>query len=267
MEWCARARAFGDFGERRMVDVNLNEQWALLEMGARRPPSATRHRQPLGGDFELNAHAATSMMSARFRGGAWEETAEQLDELVRKLLGKGAVKAALMAVPMLTRALGRLGRTQKQFEVFERARTYLTPSAHGEALALDSEFAVALAASGRFQEASEALGRLDVVRDGADWRGREALVLLASSLVAAGAADPAASMLFERARSTFQQYRLPWYEAEGLEDWAGAMLESGQQDAAREAAAEALAIYGSVGAPARWLQRAEALQQRVTAAK
>jgi tetratricopeptide (TPR) repeat protein len=97
---------------------------------------------------------------------------------------------------------------------------------------------------------------LELVGGGEDWRARAGHVALAEAIVLAfedrlDEADAA----FDRARASFQRYRLPLDEADLLHCWGRALARAGAGPAAAEKLDAALAILRRHGAGSPWIER------------
>ncbi len=94
-----------------------------------------------------------------------------------------------------------------------------------------------------------------ILAGGEDWRGAAGRVALseAATLVANGLVDEAGDR-FGAAIATFQEFSLPWDEAEAWHRWGRARLDAGDRAGALDPCSRALSLYQRHGAGRRWIE-------------
>jgi class 3 adenylate cyclase/tetratricopeptide (TPR) repeat protein len=107
-----------------------------------------------------------------------------------------------------------------------------------------------------------------IVAAGENWFGIAGLVERAEAVVAAAQGEyVAAEAHFEKAIATFHHYCLPWEQADTLQYWGRALLAAGDHARAIEKFDDAIEIYRSRGAGARFVEYVMADRMRAQDSK
>jgi class 3 adenylate cyclase/tetratricopeptide (TPR) repeat protein len=124
-------------------------------------------------------------------------------------------------------------------------------------LAARAELALVLADAGRPEDAGTHLTRCgEVLAGGEDWRGLAGRVDLARAAALVAEDQPeTAEGAFAEATGIFRRLGLAWDEAEALQRWGQARLQSGDRTGAQEKLGQALEVYRRAGAGSPWIER------------
>jgi DNA-binding SARP family transcriptional activator/tetratricopeptide (TPR) repeat protein len=186
---------------------------------------------------ELDTLVATVLATSRRTGNRWDEwAAHYFAGRVRFL--RGEVEPALKSLEDGLAIVVHGGAAY--FELWVRP-----------------DLARACAEGGNLATARDHLERCaELTGNGDDWRARVGHVALAEAvLLAFEDRLDEANVAFNRARASFQRYRLPADEAAVLHEWGRALARAGERAAAAEKLDEAFEILRRYGAGPPWLER------------
>jgi len=161
-----------------------------------------------------------------------------------------------MAFPAI--GLLRLARVRGDVAAAERAlpdAELLFPP-----VACRSEMALIYIAAGMWTEARDA-ARIcrDGMFEGEEWYGREGEVILAESLMATADGDPGGPAQFDAALAIYQQFKLPWQEADAHLLRGRVLLGLADRSSAQREFEAARSVYERIEAAQPWLDRLDRL--------
>jgi tetratricopeptide (TPR) repeat protein len=205
-----------------------------------------------------------------FFEGEWELAGKKLTADFERSLTAGNREDELWWGLPLARLHRFTGNHAKAVQVLQRALDISVDS--GDILyelATRSSLATMAADAGDASEASPHLQRcLQIVSAGENWFGIAGMVQRAEALVAAAQGKyERAEDQFKKTTATFEQYCLPWEQADTLQFWSRALLAAGECARAIEKFDAAIEIYRSRGAGARFIEYAMADKMRAQGSK
>ncbi len=185
-------------------------------------------------------------------------------------LSKGERSRQKGNIASAAHALGYGGRAARLRGAPERAEAHLRESLglvrENVVHETDVQFQLALTCVDlrQLEAAETALVRLrEITSSGEDWLGMAGRLELAEAVVAGALGElDSAEEHFAKAREIYQQYSVPFEEAECLYEWGRTLIEAGPRSRAIEKLDAALAIYRRIGAGTAWLERVLTLKMR-----
>ncbi len=218
--------------------------------------------ESLAGDFGRPSNQMSWSRWIAYRG-EWEQAEAVAARIIDQSLHAGNLFNAWIYHTLLGEVLSLLGKPEEAVAAFAAGLAIGVES--GNILVemrLRPPLTCLLVQQGRVADALPHLGRCrEILAEGEDWRGLVGSVALAEAAVAAAAGriDEAAGHI-KQAITVFRRYELAWNEAEAHLQWGQALRAAEQADAAVTQFDAALAVYRHIDAPARWVERARAMQ-------
>jgi tetratricopeptide (TPR) repeat protein len=229
------------------VRLQLRSASACIEMG-----QLTEARTYLA---EADATHKPALLS--FFEGEWELAGKRLTAQSERFRTTGNRQQELWAMFDLARLHRFTGELAQAMQVLQRA---LEISLDSGGILFELITRSALATMGADAgDAGEAVSHLQrcrqIVGAGENWRGLMGSLERAEAVVAAAQGEyTVAETHFEKAIAIFQNYCLPWEEADTLQYWGRALLAAGDRPQAVEKFDAAIEIYRSRGAGARFIE-------------
>jgi len=200
-----------------------------------------------------------------FLEGEWELAGKRLTALSKRSRSAGSLQEELWAASDLARLHRFTGERAQAVQALQRALDISVETGDIlEELKTRSALATMTADHGNVGEALPHLERCRrIVGVGENWLGLAGSVERGEAVVAAAQCEyEVAEAHFQKAIATFQQYCLPWEEADTLQYWGRALLAAGERARAIEKFDAAIGICRSHGAGARFIEYVMADKRR-----
>jgi len=199
-----------------------------------------------------------------FFEGEWEVAGKRLTAESERSMTAGNRLGELTVAPDLARAQRFTGERTQAAQVLQRPLEISVAGGNIEFELFARSLLATIAADAG--DASEALPHLQrcrqIVARGETWFGLAGGVERAEAVVAAAQGDSVAEEQFKKAIATFQQYCLPWEEADTLQYWGRALFAAGERTRAVEKFDAAIEIYRSHEASQRFIEYVMADKER-----